>query len=66
MLWSNYDFIQKRKKTSVLILVLVDYALEQILHLMIYQVDFGFNPCFSGLCFGAINSITYAIFYIMF
>ncbi len=40
--------------SSVLILVLVDYALEQDLTKMKQLKKICFNPCFSGLCFGAI------------
>ena len=36
----------------VLILVLVDYALEPLYLQLFSNPNFSFNPCFSGLCFG--------------
>ncbi len=37
---------------DVLILVLVDYALEPINPSILFNMVECFNPCFSGLCFG--------------
>ena len=41
----------------VSILVLVDYALEQYQKTNFKHQMTCFNPCFSGLCFGAIAEI---------
>ena len=46
--WGRYCTFRR-----VLILVLVDYALERLSYSFNNIFQSGFNPCFSGLCFGA-------------
>ena len=55
MLWNWGSPLRRNRSCQVLILVLVDYALEPKPSFLWGMMKVSFNPCFSGLCFGTLE-----------